>query len=438
MSDSSEKDLNKDVNEQGEEAQSVHFEHADTPLLPPAEVSTELMGPQDAEKMKRARKAKVYNKEETKEFIPAAKRMVPPMLSWVLGLISLLLFLVSAGMMLCHFWADLPAMAKVLSLMLIPALLWIVYVIGYIKGYRAPELAALLAAISWLDAVLIFQFCIQTQPLWIISGVLALGMLLIPAIKPWKMAVYSVILATIIQFILMGWDLTHATTYGEWTMIWSAALSMMMIWIHIGMWCSITKRPGYADYKIINPIAQALFMLMMVTMLVYPKHLLPIGIDESSTVFDWFTVVLIWCVALLPVLGFQRHFAKQNGSPMLSWSFLLYWGISMVTVPVGLVLAWYSPSLLILPLSIVYLFSMVYYGAVYKIPRFVLMGSIGVFLTMIAIPYHAETGLIGSSIIMLSLSFLFLFAMLWLNTYRKLIEARPEEKEECTAITRTK
>ena len=435
MREPSENDIN---NGQGDEPESVSFEHADTPLLPPAESPAELMDPKDAEQIKRARKEKVHREEQKTAPVSTSKMIIPPMLSWVLGLISLLLFLVSAGMMLCHFWGDLPPMAKVLSLMLIPALLWIVYVVGYIKGYRAPELAALLAAISWLDAVLIFQFCIQTQPLWIISGVLALGMLLIPAIKPWKMAVYSVLLATIIQFLLMVWDLTHASTYGEWTLIWSATLSMMMLWIHIGMWCSITKRPGYSDYKFINPIAQALFMLMMVTMLVYPKQLLPLGIDETSSVFDWFGVVIIWFAALLPVLGFQRHYSKKNGMPMLSWSFLLYWAISVVTVPVGLVLAWYSPSLLILPLSIVYLFSMVYYGAVYKIPRFVLMGSIGVFLTMIAIPYHAETGLIGSSIIMLSLSFLFLFAMLWLNTYRKLVEARPAEKEESFAITRTK
>ena len=424
MNDSTDPNQQPEGEEQPTEAQ----------LLPTAVIPAELVTPQDAEQMKQARKVKPQRMNESGEDTPVpptgGKRIIPPMLSWVLGLISLLLFLVSAGMMLYHFWAELPAMAKVLSLLLIPALLWIVYVIGYAKGYRAPELAALLAAISWLDAVLIFQFCIQSQPLWIISGVLSLGMMLIPAIKPWKMAVYSVLTATVIQFLLMAWDLMHASTYGEWTLIWAAALSMMMLWIHIGMWCGITKRQGYSDFKRISPIAQAFFILMMIVMLVYPQHLLPVGISESSTIFDWSTIVIMWFIAMLPAFAFQRHYSRINGLPMLSWSFLLYWAISMTTVPVGLVLAWYSPSLLILPLSIVYLFCMVYYGAVYKVPRFVLMGSVGVFLTMIAIPYHAETGLIGSSIIMLSLSFLFLFAMLWLNTYRKLVDASTETKQK--------
>lgn len=417
-------------------------EQPTTPQLPsPAVITAELVTVQEAEQAKQARKVKPQRMSDDGERIPVpptgGKRIIPPMLSWVLGLISLLLFLVSAGMMLCHFWAELPPMAKVLSLLLIPALLWIIYVIGYAKGYRAPELAALLSAISWLDAVLIFQFCIQSQPLWVISGVLSIGMMLIPAIKPWKMAVYSVLTATVIQFMLMAWDLMHATTYGEWTLIWAAALSMMMLWIHIGMWCNITKRPGYGEFKLISPMAQAFFILMMLIMLVYPKHLLPVGISESSSIFDWTSIVIMWFIAMLPSFGFQRYYSHINGLPMLSWSFLLYWAISMATVPVGLVLAWYSPSLLILPLSIVYLFCMVYYGAVYRVPRFVLMGSIGVFLTMIAIPYHAETGLIGSSIIMLSLSFLFLFAMLWLNTYRKLVDTTEETKQkDCSALAR--
>lgn len=353
---------------------------------------------------------------------------IPPALSWVLGFMSLLLFLIAVGMFMANFWDAIPMMVRVASLCAVPLLLWFVYVIGFNKGYRAPELAALLAAISWLDAVLIYQFCIQAMPLWVAASVLTLGLMAIPALKPWKMAFYSLALAAALQFGLMGWGLAHSHTYGEWSLIWASALSMMMLWSHIGVWCSYTKRPGYAEYSKLAPLAQVLFMLMLISMLVYPRHLLPSEIDASGSVGDWFGVIAIWAVAIFPVFPLQKHFAQLNNRPTISNSFLLYWGISIITVPLGLALAWYAPNLLLLPLSLVYLFSMIYYGAEYKVPRMVLMGSIGIFMTLVSIPYHAGTGLVGSAVIMLALSIVFLFAMMWLNTYRKLLITRKRQQ----------
>ncbi len=361
---------------------------------------------------------------------------IPSALSWVLGFMALLLFLIAVGMFMANFWDSIPMMVRVASLCAVPLLLWFIYVIGFNKGYRAPELAALLAAISWLDAVLIYQFCIQAMPLWVAASVLTLGLMAIPSIKPWKMAVYSLAAAGALQFGLMGWGLAHASTYGEWSLIWASALSMMMLWSHIGVWCSYTKRSGYAEYSKLAPLAQALFMLMLISMLVYPRQLLPSEIDSTSTIGDWFGIIAIWALAIFPVFPLQKHFACLNNRPTISNSFLLYLGISIITVPLGLALAWYAPNLMILPLSLVYLFSMIYYGAEYKVPRMVLMGSIGVFLSLVSIPYHAGTGLLGSAIIMLVLSVMFLFAMMWLNTYRKLLIARKrQEAAELHAAT---
>lgn len=84
--------------------------------------------------------------------------------------------------------------------------------------------------------------------------------------------------------------------------------------------------------------------------------------------------------------------------------------------------------LLVIPLILMYLFSMVYYGAEYRVPRFVIMGSIGIFLSLVGIPYNVGTGLIGSAIILFALAGVFFFALLWLNAYRKRLVTRKREE----------
>lgn len=405
----------------------INYDQADIPQLPPPPEEEEII-------IKPERTSAPQPTEQQRQNSPDGQQPnnpdspIPSVLIWVLGFMALLLFLIAVGMFMAGFWDSIPMMVRVISLCAVPLLLWFIYVVGFNKGYRAPELAALLAAISWLDAVLIYQFCIQAMPFWVAASVLTLGLMAIPAIKPWKMAVYSLAVAGALQFGLMGWGLAHATTYGEWTLIWASALSMMILWSHIGVWCSYTKRSGYAEYSKLAPLAQSLFMLMLISMLVYPRQLLPSEINSSSTVGDWFGTIIIWALAIFPVFPLQKHFARLNNRPTISNSFLLYWGISIITVPLGLALAWYAPNLMILPLSLVYLFSMIYYGAEYKVPRMVLMGSIGVFLSLVSIPYHAGTGLLGSAVIMFALSVMFLFAMMWLNTYRKLLIARKRQQ----------
>lgn len=358
----------------------------------------------------------------------ASPEPIPASLSWVLGFMALLLLLVAIGMVLCEFWDCIPMSMRVASLVAIPEALWLVYILGFNRGYRAPELAALLTAISWLDSVIIYQLCIQSLPLWVAASVLTFGMLLIPTLRPWRMGVSAALISGVLQLALMAHALFTARTYGEWALIWAAALAMVMIWSHIGVWCALTTREGYRPFSILGPIAQILFLVMLITMLVYPQHLMPEGISEHGSIAEWLGIIVVWGMAMLPVFPLQKHYADISNHPTISHSFLLYWGISLLTVPLGLLLAWYSTYFLVIPLILMYLFSMVYYGAEYRVPRFVIMGSIGIFLSLVGIPYNVGTGLIGSAIILFALAGVFFFALLWLNAYRKRLVTRKREE----------
>lgn len=349
---------------------------------------------------------------------------IPSTLSWVLGFMALLLSLVAVGMVLNHYWDGTPMSMRVGALVAIPAALWLVYVLGFNRGYRAPELAALLTAITWLDAVVIYQLCIQTLPLWIASSGLTLGLLLIPTLHPWKMGVWSVLVSGVLQFCLMGHAMATAQSFNEWFLIGASALAMMMIWSHIGVWCALTRREGYAAYSVIGPIAQTLFLLMLIAVTVYPQNVLPHGLADNGSLNEWIGAIVVWIIAMVPVLPLQRYYADVSNHPTISNSFLLYWGISMLTVPLGLLLAWYSPSLLGVPLILAYLFSMVYYGAEYRVPRFVIMGSVGIFLSLISIPYTLQTGELLSAGILGGIAGLFILSLLWLNSYRRKLLSR--------------
>ena len=408
----------------------------EVPQLPPAAVETTKLSTHVEAPMpqKNAAKGGSSTPKQTVEPIPAA-------LSWVLGFIALVLSLVAVGMVLGHYWEGIPMSMRVASLVAIPAVLWLLYILGFNRGYRAPELAALLTAISWLAAVVIYQLCIQALPLWIAASGLTLGLLLIPTLRPWKMGAWSAIISGVIQFYLMGHDLISAQTYGEWVTISASALAMMMVWSHIGVWCGLTRRPGYDCYAVIGPIAQTLFLLMLIAVAVYPQNLLPAGLVEDGGMAEWLTVIVVWVIAMVPVLPLQRYYADVSNHPTISYSFLLYWGISMLTLPLALLLAWYSPSLLGVPLILAYLFSMVYYGAEYRVPRFVIMGSIGIFLSLASVPYTLQTDVLTSAGIFGGLACVFLLSLLWLNSFRrkllsrKRVEAAQRDDNEAEAAT---
>lgn len=359
-------------------------------------------------------------------------KYIPPVLSWVLGFMSLLLFLVGVGLILANFWDNFPPMVKVCTLVCTPAFLWGVYIVGFKNGSRAQEIAALLAALSWLDALFIYQFCIQPLPLWVLGSILTFGLMIIPLVKPLKMAMCSLAIGALLQYGLMVYDLVTATTYGEWALIWASIMAMTMVWSHIGSWCALTKRKEYNAYAFIGPLAQFVFLLMLIVLLVYSSHLIPAGVSDFTTLNQWLAILGVWVVAMLPILPLQRHFAEVCNHPNISNSFLLYWAISIMTLPLGLLLVRDLHALLLMPLILGYLFSMVYYGADYHVPNFVIMGSVGIFLTVVSIPIHMGTGLIWSAVILFILSIAFFMSMTWLNTRRKMQIAR--RREEIAAL----
>ena len=369
------------------------------------------------------------NESSTEETDSELRGMyIPPVLSWVVGFMSMLLFLVGVGLILANYWDSIPPIVKVCTLLCTPAFLWGIFIAGFKSGSRAQEIAALLAALSWLDALFIYQFCIQALPLWVLGSILTFGLMLIAYIKPLKMALCSLAVGAVLQYGLMVYDLLTAETYGEWALIWASMMSMTMVWSHVGSWCALAKRKEYNAYGFIGTLAQFMFLLMLIALLVYSSHLIPTCVADFSTMNQWLSILAVWVVAMTPILPLQRHFAEVCNHPNISNSFLLYWAIAIMTLPLGLLLARGLHPLLLMPLILGYLFSMVYYGADYHVSNFVIMGSIGIFLTVISIPIHVGTGLIGSAIILFILSILFFMSMMWLNKRRKLqIQRRREE-----------
>lgn len=67
---------------------------------------------------------------------------------------------------------------------------------------------------------------------------------------------------------------------------------------------------------------------------------------------------------------------------------------------------------------------MVYYGAEYRVPRFVIMGSIGIFLSVVSVPYTLGTGVLASAGILAGLAALFLLSLIWLNAFRRKLLSR--------------
>lgn len=423
---------------------ALDYEHADivplpAPEKPEPQSQEETTAPKQLPPPAEEKSEPVDNPQpqvEAEEIEPPLRGiLIPPVLSWVLGFMSLILFLVAVGLLMARYWESIPMMVRVCSLVCIPAFLWTIFVIGFKKGNRAPELASLLAAISWLDALLIYLLCIQALPLWIMGSIFVFGLMLIPLIKPWKMAVCSLLVGAVLQYALMGYGMAKASTYGEWALIWASAMSMTMVWSHVGSWCALTKRKGYGSYSFVGPLAQFIFLLMLITMLVYPQQLIPMHLDESASINEWLAILGVWVVAMLPILPLQRHFAEVCNHPNISNSFLLYWSISIMTLPLGLLLVRDIHTLLLMPLILGYLFSLVYYGADYHVSGLVLMGSIGIFLTLVSIPIHVGTGLVGSAAILFALSVGFFMSMFWLNNRRKAqIMRRKEELDTLRAV----
>lgn len=359
----------------------------------------------------------------------AEQIVIPTILSRMLGGMALLLFLVSTGLLIAHFWETIPMLVRVCSLLFVPSVLWLFYIIAYHKGYRSGELASLLAAISWADAVIIYQLCIQQLPLWVAAVLLTTGLLLIPIIRPWKAAITAVFAAGILQYYVMGHSMLYAQTYGEWALIAVSALATLIVWSHLGVWCSLTSRDQYRKYSFLSFTAQILYLMVLILLLVYPQTMLPAQLTSTDApVSIWMAVIAIWIVVLLPCLPMQKYYAEKCNHPNISNSFLLYWGTSILVVPLGVMLAPHVHPLVILPLVLVNLLSMAYYGADYQLTRFVVMGSLGIFLSLISIPIHLQTGLLPSACILLAFAVLFYLLMMHQNARRRAIIRRRREE----------
>lgn len=346
-------------------------------------------------------------------------RGLPAILIWALGGMAILMCLVGVGLALYSCWQELPVAVQAGSLLLMPCLLWGGYAVAARRGWGSTEVAAAFVCLSWLGILLVWQLCVSWQAPWVMGLAYLGGVGILVAIRPWKSAVAILALSSVAEILIGREEVMEKGLFSPWGLLWVGAMSLLMLWSLGGRWCSMTRRPGYASFGWIGPVAFALYLLTYLLVVVFPFFLQPEELQGSLRWEDWQLLVGMWLLPLLPMLPLHVQFARRKSRPVWTYSFLLFYVVTLVIVPVGLDMAIHSPGVLGVPLVFAYAVCIIYYGADYKCPWLVLTGCGAIFLASLGIPLNMDINPLGGAAVMLGLGFLFLYASLRLNGHRR-------------------
>lgn len=346
-------------------------------------------------------------------------RGLPAILIWALGGMAILMCLVGVGLALYSCWPQLPVAVQAVSLLLMPGLLWVGYAVAARRGWGSAEAAAAFACLSWLGILLVWQLCVSWQAPWAMGLAYLAGGGILVAIRPWKSAVAILALSSVAEILIGREEVMEKGLFSPWGLLWVGAMSLLMLWSLGGRWCSMTRRPGYAAFGWIGPVAFALYLLVYLLVVVFPFFLQPEELQGSLRWEDWQLLVGMWLLPLLLMLPLHVQFARRKSRPVWTYSFLLFYVVTMAIVPVGLDMAIHSPGVLGVPLVFAYAVCIIYYGADYKCPWLVLTGCGAIFLASLGIPLNMDINPLGGAAVMLGLGFLFLYASLRLNGHRR-------------------
>lgn len=323
---------------------------------------------------------------------------IPAVLVWALGGMAVLMCLVAVGLGLYCYWADLHLAVKVVSLLLVPALLWGGYYAAAKHGMRSAEVAAVFACLSWLVLLVLVQCCLYSLALWQMGLIFVGGLLILPLVHPWRSAVVALATGCVVELVLLWWCLGGMQIGMGRVWVWVSLLATLVLWAIGGGWCLQTHRAGYAPFGRIAPAAFTAFLCVFYLLIMFPQYLL--GEELSLSGAEWAAFAGLWLLPLVAALPLHIHFARRRSRAVFSYALLAFGGLSLVSVPLLLLV---NMPFLTAPLAFVYALSIVYYGAEYKSPWLVLAGCVAFFLSSLSIPLRLGVNPMGSAIILLLL-----------------------------------
>lgn len=338
--------------------------------------------------------------ESTADQVPMEVQGLPIVLLWSLGGMALLMCLVAVGLGLYCYWNELPAAVKVISLLIVPAVLWGGYVAAVRRGLRSTEVAALFACLSWFILLVLWQTCIYPLELWLLGVIFVGGLVILPLIHPWRTAIVALFVGMVLELVLLWLGLGVESGYPRVEIVWVSLLSILMLWTLGGCWCLMSRRSGYKPYGTIAPISFTLFLVVFYALIIFPAALMPGSTSLNGVA--WALVAVLWGGPLLLALPLHVRFAKSRRRSAYGYSAMLLMGCSLVCVPLMLV----NIPLLTAPMAFLYALSLVYYGAEYRFHWPVLAGCMAFFLSSLSIPLRLGVNPLGSAIILFILGVL--------------------------------
>ncbi len=339
---------------------------------------------------------------------------------------AVLMCLVAVGMGLYSYWETLHKGVQVVSLLLVPGLLWSGYFVAGRHGLRSAEVAAVFACLSWLVVLVLVQCCVYTLPLWQMGLIYVGGLLVLPVLHPWRSAVVALGAGSVVEMALLWWAVSgaHASMGRAW--LWVCLSAMLMLWAVGGAWCILTRRSGYAPFGRLAPVAFSLFLCVFYALVIFPRHLLG---DVELSGADWGILSALWLVPVAVALPLHARFARRQKRAVFTYSLLAFGGLSLVSVPLLMLV---NMPFLTAPLAFCYALSIIYYGADYRNHWLLLAGCVAFFLSSLSIPLRLGVNPLGSACLLLLLGCLFLYAAFRLNARRRrvLIQLRLARRKQ--------
>lgn len=355
---------------------------------------------------------------------------IPAVLVWALGCMASLMLLCAVGLCLYSYRAELPTVAKAVSMLLLPLIFWGAYALAAKNGHKSTEVVALLTCMSWAVILLTVQTCVYELQPWLCGLIFVGGLVVLPIIHPWRSGIVALGIGSLFELALLAF--ACATGQIAYATLWLCSLTVLMLWTLGGCWCMLTNRRGYRSYGVVATVTFTVFLVLYCTLATFPQFLLPDSTGYTTGV--WRGAVFLWLFPMLLSLPLHVRFARRNNRAAYTAASLCLWLSAAISVPLLMVV---NLPFLSAPAALVFALSLIYYGAVYKFNWPLLAGCITFFVSVISILLRLGIHPIGSAVVLILLSVATFYITLRLNARRRVLLAamkRVQRKRRAEAL----
>lgn len=344
---------------------------------------------------------------------------------WLLGVMSFLMCAGAAVLLYAHYWDPMTSLTRVLTLSAVLVVMWLGYGTFAHWGWSSREVRGLLLSVTCLISVICLREALPGLHLWFLGLIFLGGIMLVLALQPGRVAVIVLALACLGELVLVWLGMNTARDVASWALLWTCVLSVLMIWGISGGWCAVTYRSGYSTFSVISPVTFVLYLLVYQAMILYPQYLRPARLSGSIAAGQWVGMMLIWLIPMSFLLRVQCARARRTNRPIFAWPFILYYSVTILSLPVGLLLLEHHMPVLGVCVLFGYAACIVCYGAAYRMSYFVVLGSLLAFISAVGVPLGIGISFIWSAAVMLALAVAFFAGALVLSRKRDNLLVEP-------------